>query len=116
MAGVSDKEKNTNDTTKIEVELEIIEVMDGDSCDYNAEMSRIDIEALIGAEILDVYYHGNDAGQNEIDELKVRLKDGRVIRISKKCMVLSQWSDDADVEVTENEEMRRLICMYIERG
>lgn len=86
----------------VEVNLEINEVQDGDSCDFETYLGSIDTNDLLGAEILEVIGHKYDDGHNEVDELKIRLKDGRIIRVCGDNMELLQWSDD--VEVSKDEE------------
>ena len=80
----------------VKVCFEINEMTDPDKCEFDTYDGRINTDELIGAEILAVSTHqyGDDDEVEEIDELKIRLKDGRVVNICGDNIIVNQWSDD----------------------
>jgi hypothetical protein len=88
----------------VKVYFEINEMTDPDECEFDTHVGRIDTDELIRAEVLAVSTHQYDDGDEveEIDELKVRLKDGRVVNICGDNIIVNQWSDD-NANVVEEE-------------
>ena len=80
----------------VKVCFEINEMTDPDECEFGTYDGRIDTDDLIGAEILAVSTHqyGDDDEVEEIDELEIRLKDGRVVNICGDNIIVNQWSEE----------------------
>ncbi|MDD4487943.1 MAG: hypothetical protein PHD34_04620 [Methanothrix soehngenii] len=80
----------------VKVCFEINEMTDPDECEFDTYDGRIDTDELIGAEILAVSTHqyGDDDEVEEIDELEIRLKDGRVVNICGDNIIVNQWSEE----------------------
>jgi len=78
----------------VKVCFEINEMTDPERCEFDTYDGRIDTDELIGAGVLEVSSHALDDEVEEIDELKLRLKDGRVVNICGDNILVNQWSDD----------------------
>jgi len=78
--------------------LEINEVTNEELCEFLTHEGSIDVAELIGAEILDVSSHTFDDETDEIDELKIRLKDGRILNVCGDNIILAIWSDENKAE------------------
>lgn len=77
----------------VKVHMDVNEIQDGDSCDFETYADTLETSDLIGAEVLEAIHH-EYADRNELDELKLKLRDGRVIRICGDNLEPALWSDD----------------------
>jgi hypothetical protein len=89
----------------VKVRFEINTVLDEDGTDWETEYSEIDTADLIGAEIIETIDNaGLKPERITIEELRLRLKDGRIIRIApddshcigRSELYLCLWSDDQE--------------------
>lgn len=80
----------------VKVCFEINEMTDPDKYEFDTYDGRINTDELIGAEILAVSTHqyGDDDEVEEIEELKIRLKDGRVVNIWGDNIIVNQWPEE----------------------
>lgn len=81
----------------VKVCFEINEMTDPERCEFDTYDGRIDTDELIGAEVLEISTHlfdDDDDEVEEIDELKLRLKDGRIVNICGDNIIVNQWNDD----------------------
>ena len=77
----------------VEVYLEINETTNEDLSEFDTYAGSITTEELVGAEVVEVIDH-KYGDIYEVDELKLRLKDGRHLRVCADNIGLIQWSDD----------------------
>ena len=77
----------------VKVHMDRNEMQDGDSCDFETYADSLETSDLIGAVVLEVMDHRYD-DLIELNELKLKLPDGRVIRICGDNLEPALWSDD----------------------